>query len=398
MLSWFTDNSTWILISSAVGLALLLAAKRLADKYLSPKLPEKRLAILQKAGPVCFWAIGSLLLTAITLAIIALQLERRGQDDDLTTPLIQQWLLDHGIMIILVIIISFLVYNILKLLIPQMVERSIKMRGKGRIAREEMAKRSQTLSGIFISLTQITVILVAIFTVLSELGINITPLLASAGIAGIAIGFGAQSLVKDFLAGFFILLEDQYNEGDVVKIAGVSGLVESVNFRRTIIRDGDGVVHSIPNGNISITSNFTRELSRINLNIPVSFNTDIDHVMQVIDQVGEEMSRDKYFSKLIRSAPKALRLENFGDSSMDIKVVGETRPSKQWEVAGELRKRVKKAFDSEGIEIPLPRIKIVTSEGSTEVISCPACRYSNSYGNFYCARCGKPLDGSRKTA
>lgn len=353
---------------------------------------------MRTIGNITFWILTFVFLIVLALAAIDLQMQRNGQDNELTNSIVQQWILDHGIPIILTLFIAYLVYKILKIFIPQLVERSIQIRGKGRTAHDELAKRSRTLSDVFLSLLDIFIILVVLLTVLSELNINIAPLLASAGVAGVAISLGAQSLVKDFLSGFFILLEDQYNEGDVVTISGIRGKVESIGFRRTIIRDADGVVHSIPNGQVSISSNFTREWSNINLNIPVSYATDIDRAMQIINNVGIEMSKDKYFGKLIRSAPKALRLDNFSDSSMEIKVIGETKASMQWEVAGELRKRIKKAFDIDGIEIPFPHIKLILGDNPRTAIECTECQHLNYPASIFCSNCGKPLGKTKPTS
>lgn len=273
------------------------------------------------------------------------------------------WLLEHGVLIFIILLFSYIAFRLVKTTVPRLVERAIKVRGKGRRAKEELAKRSQTLSGFITTAIGITIAVAAIFMVLSELGINITPLLAGAGVFGLAVGFGAQSLIKDFLSGLFIILEDQYSKGDVVKIAGIAGLVEDINLRRTILRDLDGIVHSIPNGHITTASNYTRDWARINLDIPVAYGEDLDRVMAVINRVGKELAEDKYFGKLILKAPQALRVNKLGDSGIDIKILGETKPMKQWELTGELRKRLKKAFDEEGIEIPWPHLKLYFGEG-----------------------------------
>ncbi|GAG45925.1 unnamed protein product, partial [marine sediment metagenome] len=151
-----------------------------------------------------------------------------------------------------------------------------------------------------------------------------------------------------------------YSKGDVVTLAGISGLVEEVGIRRTVLRDLDGIVHYIPNGEIGVASNFTQEYSRVNLNVGVSYSEDLDHVMQVIDRVGEEMAADPEWAPSIITPPKALRVDAFGDSGIDIKILGDTKPIKQWDVMGELRRRLKKAFDEEGIEIPYPHRVMVT--------------------------------------
>ncbi len=271
---------------------------------------------------------------------------------------ISSWFLEHGITILIILLLSYITYRVIKVAIPRLVDRSVTVRGKKRRAKEELAKRSQTLSRFLTGIASIILFFVALLMILSELTIEIGPILASAGVLGIAIGFGAQSLIKDYLNGLFIILEDQYNKGDVAKIAGIAGLVVDVNLRRTVLRDLDGIDHSIPNGQITTTSNYTRDWARVNLDISVGYGEDLERVMAVINRVGKELAEDEYFGKFIRTAPQALRVNKFGDSGIDIKILGETKPMKQWELTGELRKRLKKAFDEEGIEIPWPHLKL----------------------------------------
>jgi len=194
--------------------------------------------------------------------------------------------------------------------------------------------------------------------ILSEVDVPIAPALAGFGIAGVAIGFGAQYLIKDLIAGTFILLENQYRVGDWIMVADINGLVEEVHLRKTVLRDFDGTVHHVPNGEIRVASNYTRKFSRINLDISVAYNTDLDHAMEVINRVGDELAADEHWGKLIKGAPRALRVNNLGASGIDIKILGNVDPMQQWAVMGELRLRLKKAFDAEGIEIPWPHTKV----------------------------------------
>ncbi len=305
---------------------------------------------------------------------------------------ISSWFLEHGILILIILLLSFITYRVIKVAIPRLVERSVTVRGKKRRAQEELAKRSQTLSRFLTGIASIILIFIALLMILSELTIEIGPILASAGVLGIAIGFGAQSLIKDYLNGLFIILEDQYNKGDVAKIAGIAGLVEDVNLRRTVLRDLDGIVHSIPNGQITTTSNYTRDWARVNLDVSVGYGEDLERVMAVINRVGKELAEDEYFGKFIRTAPQALRVNKFGDSGIDIKILGETKPMKQWELTGELRKRLKKAFDEEGIEIPWPHLKLFFGENQPgKSLTCKACSQPNLPGSKFCSSCGKKL-------
>jgi len=227
---------------------------------------------------------------------------------------------------------------------------------------EAIQKRTDTLRPIFSGAASIMIAVVVLFMVLAELDISIAPVLAGFGIAGIAVGFGAQYLIRDLIAGFFILLENQYRVGDVAKVADIAGMVEEVHLRKTVLRDLDGIVHHVPNGEIRVASNFTRKFSRVNLDVPVAYGTDLDHAFEVINRVGEEMAKEDYWRDIILEPPRVLRVNNFGDSGIDIKILGDTKPIRQWEVMGELRKRIKKAFDEEGIEIPWPHTKVYFGE------------------------------------
>ena len=194
--------------------------------------------------------------------------------------------------------------------------------------------------------------------ILSELGIDTGAMLAGLGVVGIAVGFGAQSIVKDFFTGFLILLENQYRVGDVVCIENKCGLVEDINLRMTVLRDLDGTVHHIPNGEIKIASNLSKYRANVNLDIPISYKENIDKVITIINNVGNDLANDKNWKDVIHSAPQVLRVDNFADSAIILKITGETKPLEQWSVTGELRKRIKITFDKNKIEIPFPQVVI----------------------------------------
>ena len=267
------------------------------------------------------------------------------------------WLDTHGIRVLVIIIIAVALYFLLRhftsLVIKGHISRQIKKQPKA-----EIQKRVTTLSSALVTAGTIIIVIFAILTMLPEFGVNITAMLAGLGIVGIAVGFGAQSLIKDLLAGIFILLEDQYRVGDVAKIAGIGGLVEKIGLRHTVLRDLDGIVHSIPNGEIKVASNLTKGYSRVNLNISVAYGEDLDRVIEVINRVCEEMAEDPQWSANLISTPKVLRVDNLGDSGIDIKILGDTKPIRQWDIMGELRLRIKRTFDKEGIEIPWPHTKV----------------------------------------
>ena len=269
------------------------------------------------------------------------------------------WLTGDGIRVLIIVVVAIWMNFLLRRAVPRALRVAIGRQMEGQ-PQEEIDQRVHTLEVVISGTGRAIIGLVALIMILPIVGIPVSPLLASIGIVGLAIGFGAQSLVKDVISGLFIIADNQYSKGDVVTVGGMSGLVEDVGIRRTVLRDLDGIVHYIPNGEIIVASNFTQEYSRVNLNVGVAYGEDLDRVMAVIDQVGEEMASDPKYGPMIITPPKALRVDNLGDSSVDIKIVGDTKPIKQWEVTGELRKRLKQAFDEQGIEIPFPHRVIVT--------------------------------------
>lgn len=269
---------------------------------------------------------------------------------------ITDWLLQHGTRILVIVLIGIGLWFALKKLLPALLRRSI-IKTKGE-SKEGIKRRTDTLTSVFMGIAKIFILTMVVFMILSEVDIDIAPILVGLGIAGIAVGFGAQYLIRDLIAGIFIILENQYRVGDVARIADVAGLVEEINLRRTVLRDLDGIVHHVPNGEIRVASNYTRHFSRVNLNVSVAYGTNLDHAINVLNRVGQELAADENWSPLIKSAPQVLRVDNLGDSGIDIKVLGDVKPLQQWAVTGELRKRIKKAFDDEGIEIPWPHTKV----------------------------------------
>ena len=305
--------------------------------------------------------------------------------------LVTDWLLQHGTRILIILLVGVGVWFAFKRFLPPLVRRTMARTMKGE-SKEGIKKRADTLLSVFIGAGRIFIGVVVIFMVLSELDIPIAPVLASFGIAGIAVGFGAQYLIRDLIAGIFILLENQYRVGDVAKIADVIALVEEVNLRKTVLRDLDGVVHHVPNGEIKVASNYTRRFARVNLDVSVAYGADLDHAISVINRVGQELAEDENWRDRIISAPQVLRVNNLGDSGIDIKILGDVRPMEQWAVMGELRLRIKKAFDAEGIEIPWPHVKLYLGENQASGdLACKACSHINLPGSKFCANCGASL-------
>jgi small-conductance mechanosensitive channel len=279
----------------------------------------------------------------------------------LSGDIVVAWLIAHGTRILIVLVVGAVLWFALNRLLPPVVRRTVG-RTKYKESKEGLEKRTNTLLAIFKGMGRVLIIIVAIMMVLDEVGVPIAPVLAGFGVAGIAIGFGAQYLIRDLIAGIFIIMENQYRVGDVVRVADISGLVEYITLRKTVLRDLDGILHHVPNGEIRTASNFTRHFARVNLDIPVAYGTDLDHAISVINRVGKELAEDEKWRKVIKSPPQALRVNNLGDSGIDIKILGDVKPMEQWAVTGELRLRLKKAFDDEGIEIPWPHTKVYFGE------------------------------------
>ncbi|HEY33641.1 MAG TPA: mechanosensitive ion channel family protein [Dehalococcoidia bacterium] len=269
---------------------------------------------------------------------------------------VTDWLLDPGIRILIILIIGGVLWFILRRILRPIVSRTM-VRTKGE-SRRGIEKQTDTLTGVFTGVARIGVLIIVLLLILTEFDVNIGPILAGFGIAGVAVGFGAQYLIRDLIAGVFVIMENQYRVGDVAKVADITALVEDITLRKTVLRDLDGVVHHVPNGEIRTASNFTRHFSRVNIDFPVAYGTNLDHAIEVMNRVGMELAEDEDWKSRIVTPPQVLRVNNLGDSGIDIKMLGDVKPSEQWAVMGELRLRMKKAFDSEGIEIPWPHTKV----------------------------------------
>lgn len=279
-------------------------------------------------------------------------------------PKIAPVIIDHGIRIVAILVAAYIAGKIVNKSIStiriQIIER-MKRYGRADI---EVEKRAATLSGIFRKTIVISIWLLAIVMALKESGFDIGPLLAGAGVIGLAVGFGAQHLVRDLFAGLFILLENQIRVNDVAIINGTGGLVEQINLRTIVLRSLDGTVHIFPNGTINTLSNMTHEFSYYLFNIGVAYKEDTDHVVEVLKQLGDEMMQEEKYKSLILAPLDVLGVDQFGDSAVVIKARFKTAPIQQWVVGREMNRRIKKKFDELGIEIPFPHRSIYWGEAS----------------------------------
>ena len=265
-----------------------------------------------------------------------------------------EWSLSNGLKIVLTVILTLIALQVARSLSNRFIALVLK-HGEDD---QEFQKRTQTLGSILRYVLIITILIVGIMIILKEVGIAIGPLLAAAGIVGLAVGFGAQSLVKDVITGFFILLEDQIRVGDVVQIAGKTGIVEKINLRTTMLRDLAGNAHYVPNGAIDAVTNMTKEYSRYVFEIGVAYREDVDEVIEVMKQVDEELRNDPNYKDDILEPLEVFGLDQFGNSALIIKARTTTKPIRQWAVGREFNRRLKKTFDEKNIEIPFPHVTL----------------------------------------
>lgn len=276
-------------------------------------------------------------------------------------------IIGSSLRILLIVVLLWMVMRFVKVMLWRLEKRLL--RGSVGEPPNETQKRAETIVRLLRQAAIILLWLTGALMILRELGVEIGPILASAGIAGLAIGFGAQNLVRDVIAGFFLIIENQVRVGDVAIINGTGGLVEAVNFRTLVLRDLSGVVHVFPNGTINTLANLTQEWSAYVFDIGVAYKEDVDQVMAVMKEVGQEMRNDHYFGPLLIEEIEIFGVDAFADSSVVIKGRLKTKPIKQWEVGREYLRRLKNVFDQKGIEIPFPHRSIYFGENSKPFVA-----------------------------
>jgi small conductance mechanosensitive channel len=359
LIAIFYHVSAWLPLSAGTieyiqkGMGVLAA---LLVIYFSAKLVSAILTVLQTGRESWQRFMRPLrTLSNVLLALIGIALSLKILNINLTS---------EGIRLVRIagiILGAFVLLRIINLAVVQL-ERLVEDEDAATLSEAE--KRAKTLGKIINSAGLVLVIGVAVMMVLSEFGIDITPIITGAGIAGLAVGFGAQNLVRDVISGFFLILEDQIRVGDVARINGASGQVEAIRLRTTVLRDLEGVVHIFPNGEIKQVSNLTKDFSYSVIDVGVAYKESVDEVMTVLKTVGEELGQDPDFGPLVLEPLEILGVDDFGDSQVTIKIRIKTVPLKQWKVGRELRRRIKNTFDGRGIEIPFPHISVYFGEAS----------------------------------
>jgi len=253
---------------------------------------------------------------------------------------------DEGPAILLIVGVLIVASALFRAIFPRVARTAI-LRGAS-APDEEMDKRADTIIHVVQRSAGVAVLLIGLITILHEVGVDITAIVTGLGITGLALALGAQTLVKDGINGIFLLAEDQYRTGDVVRIADVTGTVESISLRRTIVRDDDGVVHSVPNGSIN---------ARVNVKVQVAYGEDLARVNQIVERAGKELAADPGFRDLIIDPPLPGYVESIGDGGVTVLVSARARPSARWEVAAEMRRRLAEAFVREGVRVPFASVK-----------------------------------------
>lgn len=273
------------------------------------------------------------------------------------------WFVNEGPSIVILLILLFVTLKILYMSIGKLNKILINRATKSEsLDTQEASKRINTLLNILKGIGKILIWAIFLMIVLKKFNIDIGPILAGAGILGLAVGFGAQELVRDIISGFFILLENQLRAGDVAIINNTGGLVEKIELRTITLRDFSGVVHVIQNGKIDSLANMTKEWSAIVFDIGVAYKEDVDEVIKVMQEVGEKMVKDPEYKEKIKEPLEIFGLDKFDDSAIVIKARLKTNPGDQWALGREYRRRLKKAFDEKDIEIPFPHTTVYWGE------------------------------------
>ena len=257
--------------------------------------------------------------------------------------------------VLLIIVAAYVALRLARLFVHGVVKTLLDREASEGTAQElsavELKKRMDTLDALGANALQFFIVVIAGLMILGQLGLDIGPAVAGLGIVGIAVGFGAQFLVRDYLNGSLILIENQFSRGDVVRLAGVEGTVEDFTLRRTTLRDLDGIVHTVPNGEIHVASNLTRVWSRINQDVTVAHGTDVEAAIAVVDEVGREMAGDPVWRRRVLEAPRVERIAELAESGVTLKILGTVRAADQWAAAGDFRRRLLEAFRTNGIEL-----------------------------------------------
>jgi small conductance mechanosensitive channel len=345
-------------LAATLAAALAIAAARLARRLLTAVGREGALSEPLTQGTLRVVRTFTFFIAFAVFAFPALDLAGVEMAVGLRSDRLGRWAAETGVRIVALLLLAFAVVRIIAAVIVR-AERDLTV-GTGLDALERR-KRAQTIASVLRRALAALIWSTAILIVLRELDVDITPVLTGAGIVGLAIGFGAQTLVRDVITGFFLIVEDQVRVGDVAMVNGTGGLVEQINMRTIVLRDFEGVVHVIPNGEIKTLANRTKDFSYYVIDLGVDYDEDTDRITALVREAGEQLMADPAFAPFILSPVEVLGVDDFKDSAVSLKFRIKTMPLKQWEVGRELRRRLKFILDREGVRIPSPRLDITLS-------------------------------------
>jgi small-conductance mechanosensitive channel len=357
----FTGTADWHVLLAALIPTLLVAW--LAGRYARRAVTHAMRLLLRDTvsiaspfvrAPLRMVGIATFALVFAVLIFPAFEIAGLKPRTGLHLHTLNTWAFDSGLKVVLIVAGAFALIRTVTVAV-QRFEHDVNF-GTGLDALER-AKRAKTLGSVLTNVTTVVVIAVASLMVLGELGVNISPALTGAGIVGVALGFGSQSLVKDLIGGFFLILENQVRVGDVVAINGTGGLVEAINLRTTVLRDEEGTVHIFPNGGISSLSNRSMQFSFYVVNLPLAYGEDVDAVTALLVEIAAKMQQEGAYQPFMLAPLEVIGVDGFEPSGIRLKVRLKTAPLKQWFVGREFRRRVNAAFQERGIEMWSPQLQ-----------------------------------------
>jgi small conductance mechanosensitive channel len=356
-------------LAATIAVAAALAVSRVARRLLTAVGRESALTEPLTSGTLRVLRVMTFVVVMALFAFPALEVAGVSLQVGLHPRDLGRWAAATGLRIAAILLLAFAVVRILTAIILR-TERDLAV-GTGLDALERR-KRAQTLASVVSRALSALVWATAALVVLRELDVDITPVLTGAGIVGLAIGFGAQTLVRDVISGFFLIVEDQVRVGDVAMVNGTGGLVEQINLRTIVLRDFEGVVHVFPNGEIKTLANRTKDFSYYVIDLGIEYDEDADRVMRLVRETGGELMKDPAFAPSILEPVEVLGVDDFKESSVSLRFRIKTIPLKQWEVGRELRRRIKQVLDREGIRIPSPRMDITIARDRQAASPAPA--------------------------
>jgi small conductance mechanosensitive channel len=360
-------NDVWVSVVGAIAVVAAIAymvseiAGRFARGALVGILHREQPAGSIVHRPIRVVRAAVFLAVFAALLLPALDLIGVGPRVGVTPVSLGEWAFGSGLRIAVIAILAYVVVRIIAASARRLEEELSRQETPDMV---ERLKRARTLSRLVQNALTATIVVIAALMMLRELRVDITPILTSAGILGLAVGFGAQTLVKDLIAGFFLTFENQVRVGDVATINGTGGLVEAINLRTIVLRDVTGAVHVFPNGSIERLSNLTKDFSYYVIDVGIAYNEDPDEVAEVLRHIGRELQADPRYGPSILEPLEIMGVDAFEESSVTLKTRIKTLPLKQWEVGREMRRRIKKTFAAKGIDIPFRHVSVYFGEAS----------------------------------